>query len=116
MLLTGDISAKVERVLLSNKEISAQLNVDILVAPHHGSKTSSSDVFIKQVSPSAVIFSAGFLNRWQMPMEKIVQRYQNHKVSIFNTAENGMIQLDISNNGIHVKPYRQSIFPYWFTN
>ena len=116
VLLTGDISAKVERVLLSNKEISTQLNVNILVAPHHGSKTSSSDVFIKQVSPSAVIFSAGFLNRWKMPMEKIVQRYQKHKVSVFNTAENGMIQLDISNNGIHVKPYRQSIFPYWFTN
>jgi len=116
VLLTGDISAKVERVLLSNEEISSQLNVDILVAPHHGSKTSSSDVFIKQVSPSVVIFSAGFLNRWHMPMEKIVQRYQKSKVNVFNTANNGMIQLDISTNGIHVKPYRQSIFPYWFAN
>jgi len=116
VLLTGDISANVERVLLSNKEISSQLNVDVLVAPHHGSKTSSSEVFIKQVSPSVVIFSAGFLNRWHMPMDKIVQRYKKSKVNTFNTANIGMVQLDISTNGIHVKPYRQSIFPYWFAN
>lgn len=116
VLLTGDISKNVERVLLSNEKTNSKLDADILIAPHHGSKTSSSEAFIKQVSPKIVIFSAGFLNRWQMPMSNVVQRYKNNKVNIFNTADNGMIQLDIRPNGIHVKPYRQNIFPYWFSN
>ncbi len=116
VLLTGDISKKVEHVLLNNEKTNLQLDVDILIAPHHGSKTSSSDAFIKQVSPQAVIFSAGFLNRWHMPMKKVVQRYQKNKVNVFNTADNGMIQLDIRPNGIHISSYRQNTFPYWFSN
>jgi len=116
VLLTGDISSTVERVLLSNEKVSTQLVADILVAPHHGSKTSSSIDFIKHVSPDVVIFSAGFLNRWKMPMNRVVKRYQDNQVKVFNTAENGMVQLDIDNNGIHVKSYRQDIFPYWFAN
>jgi len=116
VLLTGDISSNIERALLHNEKINSQLRADILVAPHHGSKTSSSPEFVKHVSPKVVVFSAGFLNRWKMPMKKVVERYQDNQVKVFNTAENGMVRLDINNSGIHVKPYKQDIFPYWFAN
>lgn len=116
VLLTGDISVKVEKQLLIDKNTLEQLHSNVIVAPHHGSKTSSSDSFIQKVSPEYVIFSAGFLNQWHMPATTVVNRYKDNNVTIFNTAENGMVQLDIHPDGIHVKPYRQYFWPYWFAN
>ncbi len=114
VLLTGDISNKIEKQLIT--KYSSQLHADILIVPHHGSKTSSSLAFIKTVAPEYAIFSAGFLNRWKMPVKSVVERYQQLKVKTFNTAEQGMIKLEISPGNIHVKTYRKDIWPFWFAN
>ncbi len=62
LLLTGDIEKKQELLLL--EKLALPLQSDLLFAPHHGSKHSSSEDFIKMVSPQWVIFNAGFMNHW----------------------------------------------------
>lgn len=118
VLLSGDISQKIEKRLIktSRLNIERSLASTILIAPHHGSKTSSSSAFIKTVSPEYAIFSAGFLNHWRMPANEVVERYHRLNVKTFNTAENGMITLDIHDNKVHVKRYRIDDWPYWFAN
>ncbi|MCD8475848.1 MAG: hypothetical protein LRY40_04735 [Shewanella fodinae] len=63
-MLPGDIELAGEVALLRQDKA---INADILLAPHHGSKTSSSTDFIKAVSPVWVVFPAGLNNRWQFP-------------------------------------------------
>jgi competence protein ComEC len=116
ILLTGDISRKVEKQLLAHDDLSSQLIADVIVAPHHGSKTSSSYPFIKAVSPEAVIFSAGFLNRWYMPNTEVVQRYQQLGIEQYSTAKQGMIRIEIKPKGLEIESYREHIKPYWFAN
>ncbi|WP_353518235.1 DNA internalization-related competence protein ComEC/Rec2 [Thalassotalea sp. SU-HH00458] len=121
VLLTGDISQKIERALISahaskNTDNKTSLDADILIVPHHGSKTSSSRAFIKDVSPQYAVFSAGFLNRWNMPVADVVKRYHQQNITTFNTAELGMIQFVITPEKVTVKTQRQDLWPFWFAN
>jgi competence protein ComEC len=116
VLLTGDISRKVEKSLITNVDIAQKLQADVIIAPHHGSKTSSSSRFIKAVNPEAVIFSAGFLNRWHMPNKAVLKRYQEFNVSSYSTAKHGMIQIKVAQHGLEIESYREHIYPYWFAN
>jgi competence protein ComEC len=109
VLLTGDISKKVEQILIGD-----ELTADVLIAPHHGSKTSSSASFIKAVAPTSVIFSAGYLNRWQMPLPEVVSRYRQQNIDVYNTADHGMIKINLGQSSIDIKRYRQDLSPYWF--
>ena len=117
LLLTGDINKDVERSLLYNAKIEGKLKLltsDILVAPHHGSKTSSSIDFIKQVNPHWVIFSAGYKNRWKFPILEVVQRYQKLGVIQITTGELGFIRFNVQNQHIKVKTYREDLAAYWY--
>ena len=128
VLLTGDISAKVEKLLVSTNSIVSMLNSDVVIAPHHGSKTSSSTTFIQSISPEYVIYSTGFMNRWNMPSNLVQKRYTENNVKAYNTAESGMIEINVQldkrsespNNAIHkmitVIPYKQEMFPFWFAH
>lgn len=116
VLLTGDISQKIERNLVKQpmQEPSNTLNADILIAPHHGSKTSSSMEFIKQVNPNWVVFSAGYKNRWRFPIKSVVQRYQQQGVEHLTTAKTGFIRFNVENQRIEVKTYREDLAAYWY--
>jgi competence protein ComEC len=116
VLLTGDISRKVEKILVSDSTIAEQLKANVIIAPHHGSKTSSSSRFIEAVSPDAVIFSAGYLNRWHMPNKAVLKRYQEFNVTPYSTAEQGMVVIKIAEQGLEIESYREHIKPYWFAN
>jgi len=116
ILLTGDISNKVEKILVGNSETVQQLKADVIIAPHHGSKTSSSLAFIHAVSPKVVIFSAGYLNRWHMPNELVLQRYEQRQVQAYSTSEQGMIHIEITSQRLEIQSYREHIKPYWFAN
>ena len=116
ILLTGDISHKVEKILIDNNEMAQQLKADIIIAPHHGSKTSSSLGFIHAVSPKAVIFSTGFLNRWRMPHSSVFKRYQLFHIIPYTTADQGMIHININDQRLEIQSYREHIKPYWFAN
>mgnify|MGYP002355111768 CR=1 FL=1 len=73
LLLTGDIEKEGEVVLLSSPE---KLTADVLVAPHHGSKTSSTEAFIDAVHPKVALFPVGYRNQYHLPSPIIVKRYQ----------------------------------------
>jgi competence protein ComEC len=116
VLLTGDISRKVEKKLLLNAEVVKKLKANVIIAPHHGSKTSSSSPFIEAVSPDAVVFSAGFLNRWHMPNSAVIKRYQQQNVANYSTAKQGMVRITVSGQRLEIESYREHINPYWFAN
>jgi len=113
VLLTGDISVKVEALLMQKYP---QLQADVLVVPHHGSKTSSSAAFISQLKPELGIVSAGFLNRWHMPVMDVVNRYQANNVPLLNTAESGQIIVNFSETEITTQTYHDDLWPFWFAN
>jgi len=113
VLLTGDISKKVEAKLITKYP---QLHADVLVVPHHGSKTSSSSAFISHLNPKFAIVSAGFLNRWHMPVSEVTNRYQNNNVLLLNSAESGQIIFNFSDEGISKQTYRDDLWPFWFAN
>ncbi|WP_114327080.1 DNA internalization-related competence protein ComEC/Rec2 [Candidatus Colwellia aromaticivorans] len=113
VLLTGDISKKVEAALLQQYP---DLNTDILVVPHHGSKTSSSDLFITTLQPAFAVVSAGYLNRWRMPVVEVVQRYQQHNVKLLSTAKSGQIIFTLSEHGINKQSYYRDLWPFWFAH
>ena len=113
VLLTGDISKKIEGQLIQQYP---QLQADVLIVPHHGSKTSSSDAFVSQVNPTLVIVSAGFLNRWHMPVSEVTNRYQEKDIQLLNTAESGQIIINFSEKGKVKQTYHENLWPFWFAN
>ncbi|MCW8995752.1 MAG: DNA internalization-related competence protein ComEC/Rec2 [Psychromonas sp.] len=112
LLLTGDIEQKQEMILLQ-KEAGA-LASDLLVAPHHGSRHSSSAAFIKAISPQWVIFTAGFMNRWHFPADEVKLRYKNQSVKMVNSGISGFVRFKIAKEQIKMQTYREDFAAYWY--
>ncbi len=87
-LLTGDIEAVAERNLLADGLVS---DVDLVLVPHHGSKTSSVLPFVNAASAETAVVSSGHANRWGMPRPEIVQRWSDSGSRVVNTAESGAV-------------------------
>jgi competence protein ComEC len=113
VLLTGDISKKVEKRLIKQ---FPQLRADVLIVPHHGSKTSSSNAFVAAIKPDIAIVSAGFLNRWHMPVTEVVKRYDEEGIKLLNTANSGQIILNFSEKEIEQQTFHNNLWPFWFAN
>ena len=91
LLLLADIEKKTERYLIKNKR--AELKTDVMLVPHHGSKTSSSWPFLSAIEPQLAIVSAGYRNRFNHPHPNIMSRYQQLHIPVLNTAQYGQIQV-----------------------
>ena len=91
LLLPGDIEKKVERNML-DLDVK-QLQTDVLVSPHHGSNSSSSQPWLKKLNPQIVLVSAGYKNRFGHPTDKNLQRYHQLGARVFNTAHSGMLKM-----------------------
>ena len=89
-----------------------QLQSDILISPHHGSKTSSSEQFLTVVKPKWVVISSGYKNRFNHPAKAVVTRYQEHKIKTLNTNCTGQIDIQIGSN-ISFIPYRAAHKRYY---
>lgn len=88
-LLTGDIEQAQEARLV---HLGAPLRADVLMAPHHGSKTSSSDAFIDAVQPRFVLVQAGYRNRFGHPAGTVLERYHARGVRVVATPRCGAIR------------------------
>jgi competence protein ComEC len=97
VLLTGDIEKEAEQALIAR--YPHKLNSTLLVAPHHGSKTSSTSAFIERVSPEVVMFATGYLNRFNHPHPKVLARYEQTSQT-FNTAMDGSLLVQFTEHGI----------------
>ncbi len=98
ILLTGDIEKQGENWLVQHAALD--LKTTILLAPHHGSRTSSTKSFVELTDPEHVIFSTGYLNRYQFPRADIVEKYTQLGAKVYNTAVDGAINLKISNTSL----------------
>jgi len=87
-LLTGDIELPVERQLLHDGKLAG---VELVVVPHHGSRTSSHAAFVSRLKPKTAVISAGYGNRWGFPKDDVVRRWQAVGSDVVNTATFGAI-------------------------
>ncbi|ENM3865995.1 DNA internalization-related competence protein ComEC/Rec2 [Vibrio cholerae] len=90
VLLSGDVTAMGEWLLARD---GVQLQSDVMIVPHHGSKTSSTAEFIVQVNPKLAIASVAKDNRWNLPNPQVVARYQVQQVEWLDTGQAGQISL-----------------------
>jgi competence protein ComEC len=104
VLLPGDIEAEAEHDLVAR---GVDGPVDLLLAPHHGSRSSSSPEFVAATSARRVIFSAGHANRWRFPVAEVVSRWRAVGACLFNTAEEGALQFELSSSGTVTLARRQ---------
>jgi len=112
VLLTGDIEKAVERQL--TKRYGQQLQSNVLIAPHHGSKTSSSLKFLQVVQPEVALIANGYRNRYRFPHQQVVSRYQQLGIGIHETAREGALSVFIQDGQpIEVQSWRHSHQRYW---
>lgn len=100
-LFTGDLEQTGEKILVENYQETIS-KIDILKVGHHGSKTSSTDPFLKLVQPRLSIFSSGLNNRYGHPNKDVVARFKEMQLPTLNTAEVGTIEVIISKSGFTV--------------
>lgn len=112
ILLTGDIEKLSEKFLVQQDE--KKLPANILIAPHHGSKTSAENEFLNAVRPQYVLFPVGYRNRYHFPHPSVVLKYQKLNSILLDTANMGAIQF-VMNKDFISKPglYREEYARYW---
>jgi competence protein ComEC len=88
ILLTGDSPKRIEEYLVQE---GFDLESDVLKAGHHGSRTSTSEMFLEAVNPKYAIISAGKDNRYGHPHLEVTDMLFNHRVETYSTAEEGTI-------------------------
>jgi competence protein ComEC len=109
-LLTGDIEATAESWLVET--YGDKLKADVLIAPHHGSQTSSTSLFLKAVKPNIVLIPAGYRNQFGHPHAEVLQRYQDLHIKWFNNADDGAIQATFTDH-VNVSLWRTIEGRYW---
>jgi competence protein ComEC len=111
VLLTGDIEAATEAWLV--KTYGDSLKADIVVAPHHGSKTSSSIAFMQAIRPQYVLIPAGYRNQFGHPHKQVLANYQQVNAKWLNSADAGAITVNVKNGVLVVQGTRETESKYW---
>ena len=112
VLIPADIERRGERALLAGA--SEVLRSDVLIAPHHGSKTSSTAEFVQAVAPRAVIFPVGYRNRFGHPHADVVARYRQLGSALYRTDDGGAIGFEMQEGKpLTLSRYRDRYVRYW---
>ena len=120
VLLPGDIEEYGEARLV--EILSGMLSdeherhpIDVVVAPHHGSSTSSSEEFVSLLRPRFVVFSMGWANRYGFPDSSVVLRYKSQGTKVFRSDESGAVRFEFNHHGLLKLPeeYRRQRFRIW---
>lgn len=111
VLLTGDIEATAEAWLVDM--YGEKLKADVLVAAHHGSKTSSTSIFLHAIRPDYVLIPAGYRNQFGFPHQSVLKRYRDMKAEWLNVADQGAIFVDVSQKPLMVETMRATENKYW---
>ncbi|WP_153075018.1 DNA internalization-related competence protein ComEC/Rec2 [Paraburkholderia bonniea] len=110
-LLTGDLEAPGERGLLAREPHALQAQV--LLVPHHGSKTSSTEPFLDAIGPSIAVFQVGYRNRFRHPHPFVWARYQARQIELTRSDEDGAVRIDVTREGLALERYRTTHQRYW---
>ncbi len=111
ILLPGDIEAPQERELLARA--SDSLPATVLLAPHHGSGTSSTAPFLEAVRPEIALFQVGYRNRYHHPKAEVYQRYGDLGIRRLRSDRDGAVLLRFAGK-LEVRAYRRSHARYWY--
>ncbi len=97
LLLSGDVEAEAEAALV--RTLGRRLDADLMTAPHHGSRTSSTPSFVGAATPTWVIASAGLDNRYGFPRPETVARYEKAGATLLTTAKVGAVHARVDQGG-----------------
>ena len=111
ILLAGDIERNSESRLM--KLHAADLPATLLVAPHHGSMSSSSNAFVKAIRPRYALFTAGYMNRFGHPREKIMERYRKAGSEVLRSDRDGAVSISMDAQVFRLERYRVTHSRYW---
>ncbi|NKB47347.1 MAG: DNA internalization-related competence protein ComEC/Rec2 [Legionellales bacterium] len=114
VLLTGDIEQAAERRLLA--VAMDALAADVMIAPHHASRTSSGSAFIAAVNPQYVLLPLGYLNRFGFPHKEVLRRYQKQGAKWLASGYHGALTVVLSDQASLLPPsaYRLQRARYWY--
>lgn len=98
-LFTGDIEEEAEKLLVSKYGINTSLESTVLKIGHHGSKSSSTEEFLKLVQPKIALIGVGKNNLYGHPNEEVLERLNNLKCKIFRTDLNAEISIKVNKKG-----------------
>ncbi|RXV71276.1 DNA internalization-related competence protein ComEC/Rec2 [Burkholderia stabilis] len=112
-LLTGDIEAPAERRLVDTARDA--LAAQILVVPHHGSRTSSVEPFLDSVGPRVAVFPVGYRNRFGHPHRSVLARYEARGIPLPRTDRDGAVRFDVApaDGGFAFERHRDGQRRYW---
>ena len=96
-LFTGDISSAAEKELVGNR---SALQTDVLKVAHHGSKYSTSDIFLEAANPQIAVISVGAKNSYGHPTPEVLQRLEKFGIKVFRTDKDGDIKFKSDGNSI----------------
>lgn len=124
-LLPGDIGSGIEALAVRDMPglrrqspepvvgVAGSVNpTRVVLAPHHGSKTSSSPLWVQALDPDLVIYSAGYRHRYGHPHPAVTARYRGQGSQGYSTACSGMLTLTIDENRLTIHEQRQDV-PFW---
>jgi competence protein ComEC len=114
-LLPADIEAASERALLARypDQATGVLAAELLLAPHHGSKTSSTPSFLAAIMPREVVFQVGYRNRFHHPHPSVVARYRARGVTLFRSDSDGEVRFESRQAAFDASAYRTWHRRYW---
>jgi competence protein ComEC len=111
MLLTGDIEKAAEALLVQRE--GAALRSEVLLAPHHGSRTSSTAEFIAAVRPGLLVVPAGYRNRFGHPRADVLARYDAAGTRVLRTDLDGAVTVSFAADGLRAFGERSVRPRYW---
>lgn len=111
VLVPGDIERSVEKQLV--RIHGARLAADVLLVPHHGSRTSSSKAFIERVRPRAAIFTLARNNRWKFPDPGVEARYRAQGVALYRSDRDGEIRVQSGPGHLQITALREPPRRLW---
>lgn len=109
-LLTADIEADVEGLLLAS---DTPLHSEVMIAPHHGSKTSSTAPFLAAVNPQTIVIPVGYRNRFRHPAPEVLERYRAAGARLLRTDAHGAVTLRFTATGVAAEAWRERRARYW---
>ena len=101
-LFPGDIKARGEYELVST--VGDKLRSSVLLAPHHGSKTSSTERFLEKVKPEVVVISSRYKSRFGFPHPLVLNRYKATGCRVFEIAHNGAVSIRTDGRKLTILP------------
>ena len=108
MLLTGDVERAAEMRMIAKRPAA-----DVLLVPHHGSRTSSSAEFIAAVAPRWAVVTVGYRSRFGHPSPEVLARYRAAGAHIMRTDSEGAVHILLEKEGPRVFGERDSAARYW---